>query len=83
MGHDEQMKEWLAANVEMKELMQFCNNLFILLVMEVVSGLVCMMMINRDSTIWENLKQRAGRELAICFAVVFVISVRAMVGIHD
>ena len=76
-GNDVQVTEWLAATGETKGLMQFCNNLFIILVMEVVSVLVCLMMINRDSTLLENLKQKAGRELAICFAVVFVTSVRS------
>ena len=55
-GNDVQVTEWLAANGETKGLMQFCNNLFIILVMEVVSALVCLMMINRDSTLLENLK---------------------------
>lgn len=68
---------WLNDNYETKRALQFGSNLLITLVMEVMSALLCLMLVNRNSTLLENLKQKAGKTLAFCFLGVFAVTVAA------
>ena len=66
---------WLNDNYETKRALQFGSNLLITLVMEVMSALLCLMLVNRNGTILENVKQKAGKTLAFCFLGVFAVTV--------